>query len=518
MNSPRYVVQEKTPFAESLIWQINTDFYNQKGMTAWTEGIVPHEITNSSLAATTYAELIYAFLKDLELNDKTKETVYILELGAGHGKLCYNVLKHLDELIAVDKEISTRYCYILSDIVEDNISFWSHHPKLQGYYDRGLLDLSYFDATKSKTINLVKSQKTISTADLDQPILTIANYFFDSLPNELFYFHDNEMYSCSVSADSATDPLGKSAQDLIGGMELTYHTTLANDHVFKNEIFNEILTQYNQIKGDSYILFPKAGLECIANIATLSKQGLVLLTMDKGYKEIQELEGRPKPDLVKHGSFSFWVNFHAISQFCIKNGGRSMFDASTNLSIELGCLLFMKNPSKYILFEQMYRKHSKQINLDDFNSIKNFVYRNMASINLPELLGLVRLSSYDSTIFINLLPTIKKLSKSISIKQRSRLKQTVDYVWDIYYAVNEEYDLSYELAGLMYDLGYYNAALGYFKSSSDSFGYKIDVDYNQILCYYQLRQDEQFYKALKESKLRFPDAEAFLNLDKLDMA
>ena len=69
----------------------------------------------------------------------------------------------------------------------------------------------------------------------------------------------------------------------------------------------------------------------------------------------------------------------------------------------------------------------------------------------------------------------------------------------------------------MYDLGYYEEALGYFEYSSKAFGYKVDVDYNQILCYYQLRQDALFYKNLKEAKLRFPESEVLLSLDKLDM-
>lgn len=517
MSSRVYNIQEKTPFSKSQLWQINRDFYHQNGIGAWSDEIVPHHITNSSLAATAYAELIYAFLSDLESNGKTDKIVYILELGAGLGRLCFNILEHLDQLISANGGCSTQYCYVLSDIVEENLSFYSNHPRLQDFYNRGILDISYFDAVESQELILRKSNKTIANSDLDQPILAIANYFFDSLPNELFYLKNREIFDCSVSIDSLIDPEENSAQDLIRNMELTFHKSTPIKPEFENKILNKILSQYSQMLSDTYILFPKIAMGCLANISNLSKMGLVLLTMDKGFKEIQELAGREKPDFVKHGSFSLWVNFHAISQFCLMSGGSSMFDSSTNLSIELGCLNFIKQPIKFDRFEQTYRKHTTQLNLDDFDSVKELVFKNLANVNLTELLGLIRLNSYDSSIFINLLPIIKQLSKNITIKERSRLRQTITHVWTKYYAIKEDYDFSYELGGLLYDLGFYNDALSYFNASSEEFGNKFDVDYNLILCYYQLRQDKLFYEALSAAKLRFPESNAFLALDKLDM-
>ncbi len=518
MRSNLFGVQEKTLFSKSLIWQFNQDFYHEKGIAAWSEGIVPHEITNSSLASTTYAELIYALLKDIEAQGKTDQIVYILELGAGHGKLCFNILRHLDKLVAEDSTCKMSYCYVLSDIVEDNLSFYSDHPKLQAYFERGILDLSYFDATKSRSLELQKSGKTIRSSDLALPILTVANYFFDSIPNELFFFRDEAMFDCSISIDTLSDPQGKTAQDLISQMELTYHQSEVTSASFSSEIQQEILEGYRQLEGESYILFPSMGIDCLANIASLSKGGLIVLTMDKGYKEFQDLSGRVMPDIVKHGSFSLWVNFHAMSQYCLKKGGHIMFDSSTNLSIELAGLFFSKTRLDYPLFEQMYRKHARQLNLDDLNSMKKLVYKNMDTVNLSELLGLIRLCSYDSSIFINLLPSIKQLAKSISIKQRARLEQTIHKVWANYYAINVAYDLSYELGGLLYDLAYYESALDYFKHSVTTFGEKIDVSYNQILCYFQLRQDDLFYETLAAAKLRFPGTQVFSSLEGLDMA
>ena len=136
---------------------------------------------------------------------------------------------------------------------------------------------------------------------------------------------------------------------------------------------------------------------------------------------------------------------------------------------------------------------------------------------MVELIAIYRLSSYDSTIFIKLLPRLKQVKQRITFNERKRIAQTMHRVWNLYFNINEEIDLSYEIGGVFYDLGFYIEALEYFKYSINSFGEKVDVRYNQALCYYQLREDEQFYITLKKAKELFPDSDLLKNLEKLDM-
>ncbi len=189
MNNDHFEIQSKTPFAESIIWQLNRDFYQEQGIKAWSEGIVPHQMTSNSQVGKTYAELIFALLKDLA--DKGNlEIVYLVELGAGHGRLAFHILKHLDKLVAGTNRVMPQYCYVLSDIVEDNLSFFMDHPQLQYYLEKGELDIAYFDAIDSKELHLRYAQKTIHAMELKTPIVAIANYFFDSIPNDLYYIKD----------------------------------------------------------------------------------------------------------------------------------------------------------------------------------------------------------------------------------------------------------------------------------------------------------------------------------------
>ncbi|MFK7906891.1 MAG: hypothetical protein AB8B69_17290, partial [Chitinophagales bacterium] len=124
MEKKRYEIEGEKPFSESLIWQLNRDYYDQEGVNAWSSGVVPHHLTSNSMVGKTYAELIFGFLKDLASKGQTEEKVYIVELGAGHGRLAFHVLKHLEKLT---KQVGLNlppYCYVLSDIVEDNLAFF----------------------------------------------------------------------------------------------------------------------------------------------------------------------------------------------------------------------------------------------------------------------------------------------------------------------------------------------------------------------------------------------------------
>ena len=113
-----------------------------------------------------------------------------MELGAGHGRLAFHILQHLEILINQVSLQLPPYCYVLSDIVEDNLEFFDNHPQFQPFFEQEILDVAYFDAVRSKGILLRHSDVSISTNDLKQPLLVIANYFFDSIPNDLFHFRD----------------------------------------------------------------------------------------------------------------------------------------------------------------------------------------------------------------------------------------------------------------------------------------------------------------------------------------
>ncbi|GAB5551781.1 MAG: SAM-dependent methyltransferase [Saprospiraceae bacterium] len=514
MPNPPYLIEAYTPFAESLIWQLNRDYYLKEGVDAWRKGVVPHHLTSNALVGRTYAELIYGFLKDLAKRGQLQETVYLIELGAGHGRLAFHILKHLEKLQAQETVELPPYCYILSDIVEDNLIFFEQHPQFETYIQQGILDIAYWDALESESLELRHQEKVIEVQSLKHPLLAIANYFFDTLPFDLFFYKNTHISKCSVQLESLKAP----DKDIhLPDVELSFAHQAIEQPYYTNPVWEELLNEYRTSVFNTYLFFPVKGFQALERLQALSPKGLVLISMDKGFHKIHNLENIPPPEMVMHGSFSFWVNYHALGAYCEKQGGKSLLPSLSNFNLELACLFFVEEAETFKNTHAAYQKVVNEFGPDDFNGIKKLTYRHLDTMSISELIGLLRLGAYDSTFFIKMLPRLKEVAKRITFNERTRIAETLHQTWDLYFTLNESFDLAYEMGGLFYDLGFYQEALDYFQHSTDLFDTQADVLYNQILCYYQLRQDQQFTLALQEAKTTFPNYEKWNYLASLDL-
>ncbi len=512
-NKPTFV-----PFAESVIWQLNRDYYEETGIDAWRSGVVPHHMTSNSMVGRTYAELILALLHDVAEQGSVNDTVYILELGAGHGRLAFHILQHLEKLIQIHKEKLPPYCYILSDIVEEDLVFFKNHLQLKKFFDQGILDVAYFDAVNTKEIKLRHADITIGAGELKQPIVALGNYFFDSLPVDLFRIQDHEMMSCDVAVTTTLDPEVDDSTSIINSIKLAYQNTPVVMPFYDDPIENEILSEYLSKGLNTYLFFPRKSMHCLDNIAKLSEKGLMALSMDKGFHEILDIDNKPVPDVIKHGSFSFWVNYHALGAYCKKKGGRSLFPKYSTFHIELACFMMLDDSGDYSHTVSAYERFVNDFGPDDFDTIKKLAYKNAFDLELFEIIALIRLAAYDSSFFMKLLPRIKVLIKKISIEDRRRLSQVLRQVGYFYFHIGEPMDVAYAIGGLYYDLGFYEEALTCFQTSVLNYGPKEDTYHNCALCYYQLRMDVQFTDILNESKQKFPNSPRIRTLEKLDLS
>jgi len=512
-----YPIEGFLPFSQSLIWKLNHQFYQEVGLEAWREGDVPYQLTSNSKVGKAYAEIIFGFLKDLAFQGKIDEKIYILELGAGHGKLAFHLFKHLDKLIKQIKINLPEYCYILSDIAEDNIAFYQSHPQFKEYIDSGRLDIAYFDMLTTQEISLRISGESISSQSLEQPIVVLANYFFDSIPAELFYYKSGKVFDCELSLESFSKTENLSTSDLLRNLKLTYNLEPHNPQYFEDPLFNKIVDQYKHLVKNSHVIFPSKGIEGLNRIMGFSKAGMMVVTMDKGFHEIHDLEGASAPKMMTHGSMSFSVNYHALGTHCTAKKGTVWFPSSSNFSVELVCLIYLPEAEVFTDTRLAFQRYVDDFGPDDYNILKKLAYQLRGDLTIPQILAYLRMANYDTSVFVNLFDRLKQLLSSITYNERHRILQAMHEVWEMYFSLNESYDLAFELGGIFYALGAYEDALSYFHRSEELFGSKPDTYYNKALSYYQLRQDDSFVQIVKEAKLKFPKFEKFEQLDALDL-
>ena len=511
------LLDPSVPFAKSILWQINRDFYENTGPAAWQEKTVPFHLSSNALVGKTYAALIFACLRHLGRQGKIEETVYLLELGAGQGRLAFHVLVQLQQMRNQSKAPMPPFCYILSDIAEKNLKFFSNHPQFKPFIDKGILDVSYFDAITTDSLILRHSGLELLPGGLGQPLIVLANYFFDSIPNDLFYFTDNRLEEVLVSVTADQETPGMDHPSYLSHLQLHFKRHPADLMHYPEPALNDLLAFYSENLSNAQVFIPVAGYHCIERLKRLSSKGTIMLTLDKGYHELYELEHAPPPEIIRHGSFSIWVNFHALKYLFTGSGTFSLFPPVSEGSAYLACMVDSDDKELGDELAAIYSWWVSEFGPEEFNILKKLSFQHLNQLNLSELLAMLRLSVYDSQYCENILPRIKQLLGGISTIERDSLVACISKVWNLYFDVGEKSNLVFDLAGIFYDLGAYPMALELFHHVSSRFSPNPDAYYNMILCHYQLRQDKLFAQLLEEAKEKFPEYTNFDALDQLDL-
>jgi hypothetical protein len=201
------LIEEGVPLSRSKLWQLQRDFFAQKKLSAWSEGTVPHYIANNMSVARSYSQVLIGWLRDLSaegLLDAT-QPIYVIELGAGAGRLAYHLTKQLFSRLDRSLLSSLKVVYVMTDFTPENIAGWRAHPQLQPLIAAGRLDFARFDAERDQSFTLLESGVTLDRASLRNPMAVVANYFFDTLRHDVFLIDQGKLSEClvQVTAESA---------------------------------------------------------------------------------------------------------------------------------------------------------------------------------------------------------------------------------------------------------------------------------------------------------------------------
>lgn len=482
-------------FSTSEIWEFQRNYFREKGIKAWSSGDVPHYITSNPFTAETFANLILAFLRDLTNKQQAIETIYILELGAGSGRFTYHILKALFKKLESVSFVVPTFKYVITDFIEENILFCQDHPRLKSFFSQGILDTALFDAEKDEMIFLRGEKKAITFGSLTSPMIVLANYFFDSIPQDLYHIHHGEIEETLINIKNKT--ISDSDSQNIEAMHLDFkNVTLSHD--LHDDFSMDLLNQYRKNFHDTYVLLSQISIQSINRLKGMSKSGILLISADKGIHRLEDLDHKSKPYIAKHGSFSLEVNFHAFKVYCEKNNGLALFPQSGHYHINIGCLIMVPEAEQFSELRHAYRDHVNDFGPDHFFSIKKYVQGQIEILDLKEMLSFVRLSQFDASLFMQFIPQFHELVSSFTNNDRLSILSMVSRVWDGYYPIGESKDLAMELGILLHKINFPKEALGFYELSEKLFGGSQEaLLYNRALCLISLGESESAALLLK---------------------
>ncbi|CAN7552005.1 tetratricopeptide repeat protein [Paenibacillus sp. LjRoot153] len=510
-----HIEQKLYRFSEAPIWELQRAYYEEQGITAWQSGDVPQYITSNRVMAISYAEMLFGFLQDRARMGQLAACVMILELGAGSGQFAFYVLQELTKLTQTARIQLPPFRYVMSDLAEKNIAFWRQHTCLTPFVEQGVLDFAKFDAVQDNEIYLQHAGERIESGDLAQPLVILANYFFDSLPQELIYVEDQHVYDCRISLQFPEGAHELSASQQLKEVVGSYQ--YQREHMYDDDSYpyRELLNVYRQHISDSHILLPEVGLACLHRLKALSQEGFLLLTADKGDHRLESWEYNEPPKLIHHGSISLTANYHAISYVCEAQGAQVLFTKHPYTYLNIGCLLNLSEPDQYVLTRLAYDRFVERFGPDDFFNLKEAFDTQVEQKTMPQLLALWRLSGYDTQF---LLPCTKRLIDLIpdgGEHEWTALQQGIDLMWAHYYPMDGNTDVALACGILLYQMDMYQNAIPYFERTQPKLENDPTVLYEMAVCYYELGQDDAAKRYVDRTLSQSPEHEEAIALREL---
>ncbi|MBD0384708.1 tetratricopeptide repeat protein [Paenibacillus sedimenti] len=504
--------QHRFRFSEASFWDLQRTYFEQQGMKAWNNDQVPQYITSNPMIAAAYAEMIFGFLQDLSDRGDISETVTILELGAGAGRLAFHVLQKLCELRDYAGIVLPPFRYVMTDLAVKNIVAWKNHPALQTFIRHGLLDFAEFDAVHDTELNLVISNTTIQPGDLKQPLLIVANYFFDSIPQELIYVGGGKIFECDVLIELPENSNLFKPSEALKKMTLNYEHRRASGYEEEKYPYHDLIALYQQELEDSHILFPVVGLTCLERLNQLSQTGFLLITADKGDHRLENWKFAEPPQLIHHGSFSLTANYHAIQHVFGQRGAQSLFTTHHYNNINVGCIFMLEAPISFVNTRLAYRRFIERFGPDDFFSMKEWVDRQLDTMGLQQILAFWRLGGYDAEFFIQGAKHIASLLPEASDEEMLDIKKSIYIMWSSYYAMEQRYDLALDAGLLLFEMDMYEDAKLFLETSIHANEPVPTVLYCLAICSYELGLEEAALEYIREALVLEPEHEEALAL------
>jgi tetratricopeptide (TPR) repeat protein len=505
---------ERYRFSEAPIWNIQREYYEEEGLKAWNNDQVPQYITCNPMIGTAYAEMIFGFLQDRANKGHVSESVQIVELGAGAGRFAFHVLHELCKLIDYAGIKLPSFRYIMTDLAMNNVVAWQKHPAMQSFIARGMLDFARFDAVHDTDLKLAVSGETISQGDLKQPLVIVANYFFDGIPQELLYVGEGKIYETDVSVEYPEHREGLKPSELLHKISLSYEHRPAPEYEAESYPYRDLIGFYQEHLEDSHILFPSSALTCLDRLNLLSEAGYLLITADKGDHLIDNFKFAGPPELILHGSFSFTANYHAIQQVLEKQGAITLFPPHHYKNINVGCMIHVDSPEECLQTRLAYRRFIARYGPDDFFSLKELVDRNIDSMGMQQFLSFWRLGGYDAEFFIQSTKRISSLLLDANDDEKEDLLMGIHIMTSSYYVMEQRYDLSLEAGLVLFEMELYEESKRYLEISVEEDEEEIvsTVFYCLAICCFELELIDEALNYTRELLRLEPDHEEALAL------
>lgn len=505
VDTTGFLLEEKQRFSQSVLWRLQRQFYHQRGPAAWNTGTVPSYVTSNPYIAQAYAHSVLAFLQSAMhrqgegLSIDPKKPIYIIELASGPGRFAFLFLKKFLALKAASSVKHLNVKYVMTDFTENNLKSWESQPLFKDFLDAGVLEFGLFDIENDQQVRLVRSGKVLTQQMVKNPLVVIGNYIFDTVTQDLFRFEGGNAHEVLVTTrhSQPTQP-DFSQPEVMSQFALSYDNRVVDSNkYYPNPDFNKVLSNYKERLSDTTIAIPIGSLVGLSRLIELSGNRMFLLSSDKGYTHEDELFFLNTQHIQFHGSLSMMVNYHAIGEYFKSLGGLYAATSQRQLNLKTVCCLLGGSEERFADALLTFREQVDVFGPYDFYTLLTQIRQNSQTCSVEELLGLIRMSHYDSNVIHEFGKDLLEQVGSLNDQLRLELHLAFERVWENFYPLGR--DLPFDLARVYLAMKRPREAIVYNERSIRMFGEHPVTYSNMGICFYHAEQPQEALKCFERA-------------------
>jgi hypothetical protein len=467
---------EVTPLSRSQLYGGLRDFYSSAGPSAW-RARVPFHVTSNAFIADAYANIIVRLVQDLLASDRLErsEPLYVVELGAGHGRFGFLALQRLAVLLEDLTPEFQHVVYVMTDFASANLDHWRTDEALLPFITSGSLRFALFDANSDTVLTIAGAAEITPARPARNPLVVVANYVLDALPQDLFRRRadgvlEEGFVRSATAAQLAAMPADRRQLPLSWG-----EVTLPR---YEDPRIDRLLQPHDEPQPATFLV-PTAAVGLIDRLAALAPAGMVMIATDapSGFMTLEWI------DVPDDGYFHLPVNFDLIGRYARARGDSSVWryplesleSVVITLGLEEGCLKETEHAADTYLGTFGLATSSRQ---------SEFLNNPKAFDTVTAVLAVARASQWDTVVFNQAVPFFLGEIRANKLEPgaREQLEAGVDAAMARYHPRTDPAETTFNAGLLLQELGLTAKATNLYVQSWELVGPAAPTAFNIAMC------------------------------------
>jgi tetratricopeptide (TPR) repeat protein len=515
------------PLSKSLLWRINREYYESVGIDAWSHGDVPFTLTSGPIVAWRYARVIEGFVRDCLAGRfgpvDAGEPLYVVELGAGSGRLGFMLMQMIDHALLEPMKL----VYVLTDMVEANVEFCKERKELRRWVDAGRMDFARYEAGTDQPIHLEHAGIDLAPDKVANPVVGIANYLFCASPQDLFSVIGDDLYEEHVAIFTVDPdiPPSAGAEFLKQPWLATAHAPVQGDRFGGGRLDRILRAKAAALRGGKErFLFQPLAINSMDALLNISGNRLCILVGDRSPEPLATVDDDEGPSsrstaYTPAGLLSMGIHGSSISvpvdtevlEIAARDAGADLIVEANSPGHLLICAIVAGEQQPALELRTEFRRAFGQTAADDLLITVGRATTSQTS-TVDSIFATIRVSGYDPFTFVRVYPTLEKLLEKSTRIERDELERIAQRIYALNYPLEEISDLAFGLAQALVGAGRFEAALEFFLHSRDDRPPGLQALHNAALCCLHLGRRDEALAYLNEALAADPDYELALEM------